>query len=136
ATTVRAKEDLSEHVQDLTEVISLMAEGLSAREKAAVDKALLAIYATAKNEQPLLEDLYAKLGELGQAKLCERLYKYIGGSLANVFNAQTNIKLGNRLVIFDIKDLPENLRQIMMLIIANFVQNQVKVKPEKRLLVI
>src|SRR5581483_9924030 len=64
ATTVRAKEDLSEHVQDLTEVISLMAEGLSAREKAAVDKALLAIYATAKNEQPLLEDLYAKLGEL------------------------------------------------------------------------
>src|SRR5581483_2060885 len=89
-----------------------------------------------KNEQPLLEDLYAKLGELGQAKLCERLYKYIGGSLANVFNAQTNIKLDNRLVIFDIKDLPENLRQIMMLIISNFVQNQVKVKPEKRLLVI
>lgn len=136
ATTSHSKHDLSSHVQDLMEVISLMAEGLSAREKAAVDKAILAIYSQVKTEPPLLEDLYAELKDLGQMKLRERLEKYISGSLAEVFNAQTNIKLDNRLVIFDIKDLPETLRQIMMLIIANFVQNQVKAKPEKRLLVI
>jgi conjugal transfer ATP-binding protein TraC len=136
ATTFHDKSDLSEHAQDLTEVISLMAEGLSAREKAAVDKAILQIYANAKKEPPLLEDLYAELKDLGQLQLRERLEKYISGTLAHVFNAQTNIKLDNRLVIFDIKDLPESLRQIMMMIIANFVQNQVKAKPEKRLLVI
>lgn len=152
ATTNHSKSDLSEHVQDLMEVISLMAEGLSGREKAAVDKAILKIYKTAlspsakkrgrppKNPittgMPLLEDLYRELHDLGQIKLCERLEKYISGSLADVFNAQTNIELHNRLVIFDIKDLPENLRQIMMLIISNFVQNQVKAKPEKRLLII
>ncbi len=136
ATTFHTKSDLSEHAQDLTEVISLMAEGLSAREKAAVDKAILKIYTKAKKEPPLLEDLYAELKDLGQLQLRERLEKYISGTLAHVFNAQTNIKLDNRLVIFDIKDLPESLRQIMMLIIANFVQNQVKAKPEKRLLVI
>lgn len=136
ATTNHNKDDLSEHAQDLTEVISLMAEGLSAREKAAVDKAILHIYAKTRKEPPLLEDLYAKLNDLGQLKLCERLEKYISGSLANVFNAQTNIKLDNRLVIFDIKDLPESLRQIMMMIIANYVQNRVKSQPEKRLLVI
>lgn len=136
ATTSHTKSDLSEHAQDLTEVISLMAEGLSAREKAAVDKAILKIYAKAKKEAPLLEDLYAELKDLGQLQLRERLEKYISGTLAHVFNAQTNIKLDNRLVIFDIKDLPESLRQIMMMIIANFVQNQVKAKPEKRLLVI
>ena len=137
ATTFHDIDDLSEHAQDLTEVISLMAEGLSSREKAAVDKTILKIYKKAKkNEQPLLEDLYAELQKLGQLKLCERLEKYISGSLASVFNAQTNIDLSNRLVIFDIKDLPESLRQIMMLIISNFVQNQVKAKPEKRLLII
>ncbi|MHB1865051.1 MAG: VirB4-like conjugal transfer ATPase, CD1110 family [Candidatus Saccharimonadales bacterium] len=136
ATTFHGKSDLSEHVQDLTEVISLMAEGLSGREKAAVDKAILTIYRHATKKQPLLEDLYRELHDLGQLKLCERLEKYISGSLADVFNAQTNIKLDNRLVIFDIKDLPENLRQIMMLIISNFVQNQVKAQPEKRLLII
>lgn len=135
ATTYHTKDDLSEHAQDLTEVISLMAEGLSPREKAAVDKAILRVYKKAKH-QPLLEEFYAELKDLGQLKLCERLEKYISGSLANVFNEQTNIKLDNRLVIFDIKDLPESLRQIMMLIISNFVQNQVKAKPEKRLLII
>lgn len=136
ATTSHTKDDLSEHVQDLIEVVSLMAEGLTAREKAATDKAILAIYAKTKDEPPLLEDLYAKLKDLGQLKLCERLEKYISGSLASVFNAQTNIKLDNRLVVFDIKDLPESLRQIMMMIVANYVQNRVKTRPEKRLLVI
>jgi len=136
ATTFHKASDLSEHAQDLTEVISLMAEGLSSREKAAVDKAILKIYKQPKQEQPLLEDLYAELQTLGQLKLCERLERYISGSLADVFNAQTNIKLDNRLVIFDIKDLPESLRQIMMLIISNFVKNQVMAKPEKRLLII
>lgn len=136
ATTFHKASDLSEHAQDLTEVISLMAEGLSSREKAAVDKTILRIYKKSKSQMPLLEDLYAELQKLGQMKLCERLERYISGSLAEVFNAQTNIKLDNRLVIFDIKDLPESLRQIMMLIISNFVKNQVMASPEKRLLII
>lgn len=133
--TFHKKTDLSEHTQDLMEVISLMAEGLSAREKAAVDKAILQLYKASKTT-PLLKDFYARLQKLNQTKLCERLEKYVSGSLSGVFNAQTNIKLDNRLIIFDIKDLPESLRQIMMMIISNFVQNQVKARPEKRLLVI
>lgn len=136
ATTVHEISDLSEHTQDLMDVIGLMAESLTAREKAAIDKAVLKIYKKSKTKPPLLEDLYAELRKLGQLKLCEKLEKYISGSLADVFNAQTNVKLDNRLVIFDIKDLPENLRQIMMLIISNFVKNQVMAKPEKRLLII
>jgi len=135
ATTFHSNDDISEHAQDLTEVISLMVEGLNASEKASVDKAILNIYRQSK-KQPLLGDFYEELQKMSQFKLCERLEKYISGSLANVFNAKTNINLDNRLVIFDIKDLPESLRQIMMLIISNFVQNQVKAKPEKRLLII
>lgn len=134
ATTKRTKSDISEHTQDLIEIISLMAEGLTVREKAALDKAILKIYKKAKT--PLLEDLYRELRSLKHRDLCDRLEKYISGSLREVFNSQTNIKLENRLIIFDIKDMPESLRQIMMLIIANFVQSQVKISPEKRLLVI
>lgn len=136
ATTFHTKGDLAEHVQDLTAVIDLMAEGLDKREKAAVDKAILKVYKKAKEEQPLLEDLYAELHSLGQLQLCERLEKYISGSSSEIFNSHTNIQLDNRLVIFDIKDMPANLRPIMMLIISNFIQNQVKAKPEKRMLVI
>ena len=136
ATTFHTKADLAEHVQDLTAVIDLMAEGLDKREKAAVDKAILKVYQNAKKEQPLLEDLYAELRKLGQLQLCERLEKYITGSSAEIFNSHTNINLDYRLVIFDIKDMPANLRPIMMLIISNFIQNQVKAKPEKRMLII
>ena len=136
ASTQRSKQDLSEHAQDLIEVISLMSDGLSPREKAALDKAIMRLYKSKKVSSPQLEDLYETLHSLGQLKLCERLEKYISGSLSDVFNAQTNIDLSNNLVVFDIKDMPESLRQIMMLIISNFVSNQVKLKPQKRLLII
>ncbi|HEX8932199.1 MAG TPA: ATP-binding protein, partial [Patescibacteria group bacterium] len=56
--------------------------------------------------------------------------------LSSVFDGATNISLDNRLIVFDIKDLPESLRQIMMLVVANFVQNTVKSNPQKRILVI
>jgi type IV secretory pathway VirB4 component len=89
-----------------------------------------------KDTQPRLQDLYAELRKLGQLQLCERLEKYISGSLAGVFNSHTNIKLDNRLVVFDIRDMAKNLRPIMMMIISNFVKNQVMINPQKRLLVI
>lgn len=131
-----SKQDLTEHIQDLTEIVSLMAEGLNAAEKAATDKALLSLYNQDREKPPVLSDFYFAIDKLGQTKLCERLEKYITGSLANVFNSQSNVSLKNRLVVFDIKDMPESLRQIMMLIISHHVQNQVKREPKKRLLVI
>ena len=136
ATTAHDKEAVAEHIQDLTEVISLMVGGLNEEEKAAVDKAIIAVYEKKKQRPPLLADFYSQLYELGQHKLCMRLEKYTKGSLTDILDSHTNIVLDNRLVVFDIKDLPESLRQVMMMIIANFVQNQVKAQPRKRLLVI
>lgn len=142
--------DLSEHIQDLTEIISLLVGGLSAEEKAIIDKAIIQTYKehgfslTAKKSNrklkeksfPLLKDLYATIKSMKQKDLLNRLERFVKGSLSTVFDSQTNIELGNRLVVFDIKDLPESLRQIMLLVISNFVQHQVKQKPEKRILVI
>ncbi|MDD3686355.1 MAG: ATP-binding protein [Bacteroidales bacterium] len=139
--------NFTDHVQSLTEIISLMADGLSAEEKSTVDKAILETYKKSgwyprKNKQnkkkkyPLFSNFYKILKTLKQNKLCRRLEKYVTGSLSEVFNEQTNIKLNNRLVVFDTKDLPESLRQIMHLVIAQYVQNQVKSEPCKRILVI
>ena len=136
ATTSRSSEQLSSHAQDLTDVISLLVDGLSAPEKAALDKAILSVYSKKKKSPPILEDLYEQLKKMKEVELCKRLEKYITGSLANVFNHQTSINLENRLVVFDIKDLPESIRKIMMMIVANFVQNTVKQDPRKRMLVI
>lgn len=146
--------DLSQHIQDLTEIISLILGGLSSEEKAIVDKAMIQTYkehgytlqkthklTTGKNKTkhktyPLLKDFYKVLKEMKQNDLCNRLERFVKGSLSSVFDSQTNIALDNRLIVFDIKDLSESLRQIMMLVVANFVQNQVKSNPQKRILVI
>jgi type IV secretory pathway VirB4 component len=154
-----SEENLSEHIQDLTEIISLMVGGLSGEEQAVIDKAIILTYkqygwslkgktqlkTNSKPHRgrpkkartyPRLSDLYKTLKAMKQKKLSNRLEKYVKGSLSSVFDSQTNIKLDNRLVIFDIKDLSESLRQIIMMVVANFVYNQVKSNPQKRLLVI
>ncbi len=139
---------LSEHIQDLTEIISLLVGGLTSEEKAFTDKAIIQTYKnfgfTLKGNHhkkeheifPLLKDFHKVLQEMKQSDLCSRLERFISGSLSTVFDSQTNIKLDNRLVVFDIKDLPESLRQVTMMIIANFVNSQVKSNPQKRMLVI
>lgn len=141
-------DSLTEHIQDLTEVISLMVEGLNPQEKATLDKAIIKTYKdfgytlhgkhtrATKGKYPLLKDLYKTLKSSKQTKLATRLEKFVKGSLSTVFDSQTNLQLDNRLVVFDIKDLPESIRQIMLIILANFVYNQVKQEPQKRLLVI
>lgn len=145
-TSVTGENSLAEHIQDLTEIISLMAGSLSDEEKAVTDKALIATYKEfgwsmkGKNikskKYPLLKDFYKTLGRMKQKSLCDRLERFVKGSLSSVFDSQTNIELTNRLVVFDIKDLSETLRPIMMLVVANFVQSQVKTNPRKRILVI
>lgn len=150
--------DLSEHIQDLTEIISLIVGGLTSEEKAVVDKAIIQTYkehgyslnytyVPKENKSnrgrkpkdrtyPLLKDFYKVLKEMKQKDLCNRLERFVNGSLASVFDSQTNIALNNRLVVFDIKDLNESLRQIMMLAVANYVNSQVKSNPQKQILVI
>ena len=147
-TVMDGDHDLSEHIQGVIEIISLMVDGLTAEERAILDKAIIQTYkasgftlkgsksSSKESTFPILKDLYKTLKSLKQRELCDRLERFVHGSLSSVFDTQTNIELTNRLIIFDIKDLDESLRQIMMLTIAQFVQSQVKLKPQKRLLLI
>ncbi len=146
--TVTAENNLSEHIQDLTELISLMVGSLTSEERAVIDRALLLTYKEAnltprKNakrqkttEYPLLKDFYKNLKTMKHKDLCDRLERFVKGSLSTVFDSQTNISLDNRLIVFDIKDLNESIRSIMMMVVANFVNNEVKQNPQKRMLVI
>ena len=140
--------NLPEHIQDLTEILALMVGSFTSEERAVVDKALLQTYKHAgfsmfgksKNIKhptfPILKDFYHVLRSMHQKDLCDRLERFVKGSLGSVFDSQTNIALNNRLVIFDIKDMNESLRQIMMMVVANFVNSEVKSNPQKRMLVI
>lgn len=132
----KLKKDINQNIQDLTSIISLMVEGLSNEEKAVLDKALLQIHSSKSQKEPLMNDLYSILIRLKQNKFAKRLEKFVNGSLKDIFNKKTNIDLNNRLVVFNIKDLSENIRPIMMMIISNFVTSKIQNKSNKSLLVI
>lgn len=146
--SVTQENNLSEHIQGLTELISLMVGSLTSEERASVDRALLLTYKDSKLtprknakkqkevEYPLLKDFYKNLKAMKHKDLCDRLERFVKGSLSTVFDSQTNISLDNRLIVFDIKDLNESIRSIMMMVVANFVNNEVKQNPQKRMLVI
>jgi len=157
--SINKESELPEHIQDLMEIISLMAGGLTSEEKAATDKAIIQAYKDfgwlikpkqkakrrtktkrgrkpKERTYPILKDLYRTLKRAKRKKLASKLEKFTKGSLSFVFDSQTNIKLDNRLIVFDIKDLDESLRQIMMLVVANFVEEKIKTDPQKRILVV
>ncbi len=72
----------------------------------------------------------------GGRTLAERLYKYTQGSYSGFVNQKTNIDVANRLVVFSIRDLEEELRPIAMYVILNFIWNIVKSQLKRRILVI
>jgi len=121
---------------------------LTPEEDAILDRALVLTYkqkgitpdpATQRNEPPLIEDLYKTL--LGMEEkpaklLADRLEKFVKGSLAGIFNQQSNINLKNQLTVFNIKELEAELRPIVMYIILDFIWTKVKRSVKKRILVV
>jgi conjugal transfer ATP-binding protein TraC len=145
AATAHTKDQLAEHAQDLTEIIARMVSNpdkrddtpaLTMEERADVDDVIMQIYKEADGTAPTLQKFYEAAHHKGLLSLCKRLEKYLTGTLDGLFNKHTNIELDNRLVVFDIKDLKEAVRQPMMMVISTFVQNRVKADPKKRMLVI
>jgi len=63
-----------------------------------------------------MEDLQSVLENMeGGAELADRLYKFTRGTFAGFLNQPTNIDINNRLVVFGIRDLEDELRPIAML---------------------
>ncbi len=127
-------------------LISLMAGGLSSEEDNLLDKALYETYAlrdittdpaTHTNPAPTLGDLMTVLQNMsGTESLRNRLLKYSEGSFAGLFNSPTNIDMGNKVTVFSIRDMEDELRPIAMYLVLNYIWSRVKSELKQRLLVI
>ncbi|MAF79809.1 conjugal transfer protein TraC [bacterium] len=136
------------HILNLTGLLKLMLGTITAEEDSLLDRVVSETYAsrditpetfgTQKElASPLLEDLQTVLRNTqGGQQLAERLEKFTHGSYAGFTNAPTNVDIKNRLIVFSIRDLEDELRPIAMYIILNFVWNLIRVKLQKRILVV
>jgi hypothetical protein len=153
----RRGDRLSEKVQSLHALYDLMLSDRSpsgvttllVREKGLLDRATYEVYrqagitsdpATHLYPAPLLGDLYRVLesGAAGRDEygLCDRLYRYVNGSLAGTFAAPTNVALDSSYVVFDVRDMAGELRPIGIFLIAEFMWTQVFTSLRPRVLYI
>ena len=139
-------EVLKSHIVNLTGLLKLMLGELSPEEEAMLDRAVTETYASrditpdkdfSKIAPPLLEDLETILQGLEGGKgMAERLYRFTKGSYAGFANKPTNVNIVNRLIVFSIRDLEDELRPIAMYIILNFIWNMVRAELKKRVMII
>ena len=120
---------------------------LSPSEEADLDAALIETYAKAgitndplthTSPPPTIADLYDTLLHMGGfgPQLAQRLRKYTTGTFAGIFSQQSNIDINNPMVVFNIRDLEDELRPVAMYIVLNFIWNKTKADQKKRILIV
>ncbi len=128
-------------------LLRLMLGPITPGEDGVLDKAIMDTYAlkgitvTAENpgslEPPTLHDLVDVLQTTeGGENMALVLQKYTQGSFAGLFDKKTNVELDNQMIVFQIRDLEEQLRPIAIYIVLNFIWNRIRAELKKRILVI
>ncbi len=120
---------------------------LSPSEEADLDQALIDTYARAgitsdplthNSTPPVIGDLYETLLHMGGngPQLAQRLRKYTTGTFAGIFSQQSNVDINNTMVVFNIRDLEDELRPVAMYIVLSHIWNRVRTEQKKRMLIV
>jgi len=139
---------LANNILNLHTLLRVVMGELTPEEDALLDKALIMTYqqkgitqdsTTQAKQPPLLEDLYKVLIGMEQEaakNMSFKFEKFIKGSASGIFNSQSNFSFKNKLTVFGVRDLEENLRPVAMYIVMEYIWNQVRHQKKKRLLII
>lgn len=120
---------------------------LNPAEEADLDQALIDTYArtgitsdplTHNSPPPVIADLYDTLLHMGGSgpQLAQRLRKYTTGTFAGIFSQQSNIDINNPMVVFNIRDLEDELRPVAMYIVLSHIWNITRTDQKKRMLIV
>ncbi len=135
-----------ERILDIIGLVKVMIGELKPEEEAILDQAVKQTYASRDitpetpffgKEPPILEDLESVLRTMESgASLADKLYKYTKGTFAGFINQPTTVDMNNRLSVFSIRDLDEELRPVAMYIILGHIWNLIRRERKKRMLII
>lgn len=148
--SVEESEDvLDSKITIIHALVKLMVGELSATEDALLDRALTEAYrikgitkdpeTQARNEPPLMEDLYKILQGSNEADarvLTDKLERYVKGSLSGIFNSQSNISIDSKITVFSVQDLEDVLKPLAFFLILDFIWTKVKKDLKKRILIV
>jgi conjugal transfer ATP-binding protein TraC len=140
-------EVLRSAVINLHGLLRLMLGPITPSEDGVLDKAILDTYALSginlttpepgAIEPPTLKQLVDVLSTTeGGENMAKILQKYTEGSFAGLFDQKTNVSLDKQMIVFQIRDLEEQLRPIAIYIVLNYLWNRIRTELKKRILVI
>ena len=120
---------------------------LTPNEEADLDQALIDTYARAgitsdplthQSTPPTILNLYDTLLHMEGTgpQLAQRLRKYTTGTFAGIFSQQSNVDINNQMVVFNIRDLEDELRPVAMYIVLSHIWNVVRAEQKRRLLIV
>jgi type IV secretory pathway VirB4 component len=140
---------LRNNIAELIGLLHLMLGGITPDEDSILDKAIHETYAIRdispntdfnaleKSAYPTMSDLHQVLRNMdGAESLAVRLEKYTEGVFAGFLNNPTNIFIDSSMVVFNIRDMEEELRPIAMYTVLHFIWNEMRTRVKKRIILV
>lgn len=137
---------LRSNIVNLIGLFRILLGGLTPEEDAILDQAISETYAArdiiteadfSKIVPPTLSDLELVLASTaGGEALAMRLKKYTTGTWAGFLNQPTNIEMNNRLVVFSVRDMEDELLPVGIFLVLRYIWNTVRSQLKKRLLMV
>ena len=140
---------LRNNIANLLGLLHIMLGSITPEEDSILDRAIHETYSIrditietdfntlSKKSFPTMADLHQVLRSMdGGEMLAIRLEKYTEGIFGGFLNNTTTININNQLVVFNIRDMEEELRPIAMYIILQFIWNEMRTDIKKRLVLV
>lgn len=112
--------------------------GINSIQETIIDECVHALFAPfqingrlrkiADDEMPTLTDLRMELSRRKEPEARELVYAlklYTGDGSLSIFGHHTNVEIANRLVVFQIRDVGERLKNLAMLVILEHIWNEI-----------
>lgn len=151
----RVKEDedpedvLRNNIANLLGLLHIMLGNITPEEDSILGRAIQETYAIrdisaesdlnllTKESFPTMSDLYQVLRNMdGGENLAVRMEKYTEGIFSGFLNNTTNIHADNQMMVFNIRDMEEDLRPVAMYMVMQFIWNEMRATLKKRLVLV
>lgn len=137
------------NIASLIGLLHIMLGNITPEEDSILDRAVTETYAVkditpeselrgfTRDQFPTMANLYDVLQSMeGAEDMAIRLEKYTEGIFSGFLNNLSNVNLSSHMVVFNLRDMEDELRPVAMYVVLHFIWNEIRSKLKKRLIVV
>ncbi|MCX6762735.1 MAG: DUF87 domain-containing protein [Candidatus Moranbacteria bacterium] len=137
------------NIASLIGLLHIMLGNITPEEDSILDRAVTETYAVkditpesdlrafTRDQFPTMANLYDVLRSMeGAEDMATRLEKYTEGIFSGFLNNLSNVNLSSQMVVFNLRDMEDELRPVAMYVVLHFIWNEIRSKLKKRMIVV